>query len=485
MKKRNELFKAIMICFAVYALLSWLIPAGTISNGAVTAGDKTPVGLFGLFYYPILTIATFVQFGCVALCLGAFYGVLNKTGVYTKLVSDIAKKFEGKEKRFLIGTIVLFIVLSSVIGVPYALLVFIPLFVGILMTLGYTNITAVAATIGSTIVGTAASTYGLSGGTQIANVLSIDINDNILLKFGFLVVVTLLYIFFIVSKKSSTIEKKAVKPSKKGKKAVAEDKEEAKLVIPFLEEEEKSNKKAKPLLIMLVFFAIVLFLSMTNWKYMFKFEGFEDFYNKLGDIKLFGISMVNALGLTNPFGYWTSFELSSLLIIFALLIGWIYGLGFDNTLDGMKTGAQRMFKTAFLMMIGSVVFTMMLSGGTSTIFVTMAGKLVGLTKGFNFLTTGFTALLSGFFYNDFYYALSSVSTLFSGKFDAEYMPIVGFLFQTIHSLVMLVIPTSLILLAGLSMFNVSLKDWFKYIIKFVLELLVISLVISVILILVV
>ena len=76
MKKKYELFKAIMICFLVYAFLSWFIPAGSISGTTVdVSGGIAPVGLFGLFYYPLLTIATFIQYAAIIFAIGALYGV--------------------------------------------------------------------------------------------------------------------------------------------------------------------------------------------------------------------------------------------------------------------------------------------------------------------------------------------------------------------------------------------------------------------------
>ena len=74
--------------------------------------------------------------------------------------------------------------------------------------MGFTNITALAATIGSILVGSIASTYGLGSATQVVNVLGLKMNDNILPKFAFLVIVLVLYVVFIVGKKSSVVEKK-------------------------------------------------------------------------------------------------------------------------------------------------------------------------------------------------------------------------------------------------------------------------------------
>mgnify|MGYP003556183661 CR=1 FL=1 len=65
------------------------------------------------------------------------------------------------------------------------------------------------------------------------------------------------------------------------------------------------------------------------------------------------------------------------------------------------------------------------------------------------------------------------------KYDADFVNIFGFIFQTMHNIMMLITPTSILLVGGLSLLDVSIKDWFKYILMFVLQLLVLSIVISI------
>lgn len=476
MKKNNNLLKNILVCFLFCVLLTWLIPVGTISDGTVSTSTIAPIGLFGLIYVPVITVATFVQYAVVILALGGFYGVLNKTGVYSKLVNQIAKKYENKEKVFLIITITTLMILSSVLGNPYGLFVFVPFLMGIILKLGYNKITAVASTIGSILAGGVASTYGLSVATQIANVFSLEVNDGIMPKFAFLSIVTVLYVLFVCGNKETKIEKpfKMINDGNKEKKAYI------RIKIPFAEEKIENKKNISPLLIIMGLMIIVLFFSMTNWQYMFKITFFNDLFDKIEAIKIGKVSIIkNLLGSDNPFGYWTSYELATTLVLFSYLIGWVYGLSFEEICQAFSNGVKRIGKTAFLMSLASIVFTIMIMGSGSTIFVTITDKLLSLTKDFFFLTTSISGLISGFFYNDFYYALSSVADLFSAKYDASFLPITGFIYQTMHGIMMLVLPTSVILVGGLSLLDVSVKDWIKYIFMFVLQLLVISIIISI------
>ncbi len=49
--KKNNLFKILFIFFAVFVLLTWIIPSGTY-NGKYVDSGLNPVGIFGLIKYP-------------------------------------------------------------------------------------------------------------------------------------------------------------------------------------------------------------------------------------------------------------------------------------------------------------------------------------------------------------------------------------------------------------------------------------------------
>ena len=81
-------------------------------------------------------------------------------------------------------------------------------------------------------------------------------------------------------------------------------------------------------------------------------------------------------------------------------------------------------------------------------------------------------------YPDYSYAsqftLSTISTVIS---NTDIKLILGVIFQLIYSLVLLVSPTSIIMLMALRYEDVRYKDWIKYIYKFFLALLIIFFVI--------
>ena len=201
MKKR--LLKVIGISFLIYVILSWIIPVGTYSNGQLTTNGIDPVGLIDLFNTPINAFLTFILYGLVFVTIGGLYGVMEKTGALEKVTDSIGHAFKGKERGFLILTVILFAVLSSVTGLILPLFALVPLFAAVLFAMNYDKITVVASTVGAMLVGSIASTYGFNITGYTANLLGLDMSNQIVAKVILLVILTIIFtvIVLISSKK--------------------------------------------------------------------------------------------------------------------------------------------------------------------------------------------------------------------------------------------------------------------------------------------
>ena len=194
--KKNNLIKGIVICFLIYAALTWIIGPSTVNTEAIESAVRVPLGLLSLVYYPALTVALFLQYGLVILAIGGIYGVMRKTGAYANLVDNMASKLKGKEKKSLIIIMVIMALFGSVIGLNYLMLILIPLIIAILTKAGFNRITAMAGSIGALMLGSVASTFGINSAVQIAQIAKIDVASNILFKFAFLTI--LIYRKFVV-----------------------------------------------------------------------------------------------------------------------------------------------------------------------------------------------------------------------------------------------------------------------------------------------
>lgn len=502
--KKHNLLKTIGIFFFVLILLTWIIPIGTYSGSEFTKGTTSPVGLFDLFRVPLITIATFIQYGLVFLAIGGLYGVLNKTGAYVPLVDRVAKKWKGKECKFLTIIMVVLALLASISGLSIPLFVFVPFLISVILLMGLSKLTALGSTVGAILVGMIGSTYGFNVVGYINYFFSLDVNNEIFTKIILFVMLVFLLVIFVTkhaktelleTKKNTkkevakeTTKKESKKDTKKDSKTKKADKEESVIVIkeekteiPFYDSENKNKKSAIPMIVIVVFTVIIALIAMFNWYYGFSVTFFQDIYTSLMDINIGSYPIVsNILGSVSQFGYWSYYELAAILMIASLLVGWIYSLKMKDTVNSFMEGAKSMIGVAFYVTICSIIFAVVLSNNNGSIYSTITNFFLGLTKSFNVFTTSVLALIGGFFYNDFYYLLSGVAGVFGTKFDAATLPVVGLVFQTMNGLAMLILPTSVVLIAGLRYLEVSYKDWMKYIWKFLVSIFVVILIVLVI-----
>lgn len=500
MKKYN-LFKVLSIVFLIFVVLSWIIPVGSYSNGTFTMDTTAPMGLFDLIRMPLVAISNYVVYGIIILLIGGLYGVMNQTGVYTKLLNAMTKKFKGHEKRFLVLSILLFAILSSFTGLSIAIFVIVPLFISAILLLGYDKMTALFATVGATLVGTIGSTYGFNVCGYINYYFGINVNNGIFVKLAMLALTVVVFTLYVTSNKrinkiatkektkKEKVEKKEKKSTKGAKtKAVekttkSESVKEEKITIPLYYNKEEKKKSIWPLVIVFTFTFIFILVAMFNWRYGFEVTLFEEVYESIMSFEIKGYAIFkNLFGSLSPLGYWTANELGIILIIFTLLTGWLYNVKWKDGMEAFIEGAKEMLPVAFYITLANVVMAVVVNSQTSgNLFLTMGDFLLNITDEFNFLTTSLVAGLGSFFYNDFPYLLNSlISTLGTRYTDASIFPVIGLIFQAFYGLVMMIVPTSLILIAGLSYLNISYKEYLKYAWKLLLQLFVVMVVVIVV-----
>lgn len=490
--KKYDLLKVLGIAFLILIVLSWVVVPGTLASGEfMKAETTTPIGLFDLVRLPVITIGTFFQFGIVLLIIGGLYGVINKTGVYGKLVEGIAGKFKDKEKRFLIITMIVLIILSSLTGLTWVLFALVPFLAAVILRMGYSRVSALATTVGAILIGSMGSTYGFGINGYIINLLSIDnVSYEILTKIVFLVIISVIYIAFVLkasklkeveSPKKKTSKKDSKKETKKDK--VKKETIEAPKDIPLYIESEAKERSIWPLVIIFGITIILLLVGMYNFYYSFGVEAFQNFHSDVVEFEVGGYAIfAKLLGTVNALGYWSNYELCVLLMFLAIVIGLVYHVKFKDMIDGFVEGAKQMLAPAIYVVLANIIFAFMVTTGTGyTICDTIANLILSISKNFNAGLSALAAAVGSIFYNDFYYLIYSVTGYYQANLgDAGQLEIIGIIYQTVYGLLMLFLPTSLALVAGLSYLKVSYKEWLKYIWKLLLALLVIVVIVIVI-----
>lgn len=442
--KKNSLLKAILIVFLAYVVLSWIIPAGVFTSGEFSEVGTNPVGILDIFIYPLITATSsiFVLTAIVLLLIGGFYGVLNKTGAYSKWLNGIAKKFKGNETFALILVTLFFTSVTSITGLTLPMFALVPFFAAVLMILGYNKFTSMLSTVGGILVGNMASIYGF----DIVGYLSyLNQSAGINAGIGYRLLMFALYVSVLL-----IVVVKTAKLSKTQKEE-----------IPLYEKNTDRKAKTAPLIAWFVIAFAVVFVGMINFSDVFGITLFSDIHTKITGFTINGYPLFEKLiGTVPAIGAWSNYELGLVLILGSIIIGKVYHLPFSEIIESFIGGSKKMVKVAIFTLIASIIFLLMNSNSDGyTFYATIANSILNLTEGFNVITLSVTSAVGSVLLNNFPYLLSALYYPVT-ELTNNYT-LVGIVLQSIHGLVQLIAPTSVILVAGLTFFNVEYTDWLK------------------------
>ena len=474
-KKNYSLLLIVLIPLLVYMVLTWFIPTGSIASGEFVKGDISALGIYGLFSSPIYSFAILAQNILLILCVGGFYGVLNKTGVYQKIVGFLAKE---NKKAILIITVIFFALLSSLFGGTMfvrlqesspllysgSMLAFIllPFFVTVLMKAGYSKVSSLAATVGATLIGMLAST---SGNLQIYKVFQFNLDSKIYTIYNIVMLIILMFLLcmFIITK-----DKKAGKQS-------------AEKEIPLLEVSKDNKKSSVPLIIILAFVFFLIIVGGYDWSFSYGFKFFTEIHEKIIGIELFNTNIFPWLfGNYSSIGAFTVYDISAILLIASVVIAWVYSVKISDFAESFKNGAKEMLIPGVYIVLASTIFAQAMINNGNTIFITIVNPLLKLFKQFNVFTGTVVGIVGSCFYNDPLYFVSGLYEIIS-FFDSTKLPLIINVLQSTFGVMMFVLPVSVLLIGGLKYLNVSYKEWIKYIWIFLLQVFAISIIGNVIL----
>lgn len=475
--EKHSLLVGALITLFIAIILSWIFPEAYYSNGklglsyaekfalfASTAND-TRVGLFDITTYGQLVIYYFTTIFIFAFVVAGFYKLLGSTAAYQKLTDNIAKKFEGKEKIFVGIAALIIACISGVSTEQFAIFALIPFVISILSKLKVDKVSGVAATFGAVLVGILGATYSVRINGQLANTstgLGVSYGNELLATIIFFVIAYALLMFFTFVRMNK----------------VQGTKENA-LVDPFMGEEvkaaDKKNVKVLPLVICVIILFVSLILAYIGWESAFGVTAFKDALAWIQDAELFNSKIYSHVlgGTLAAFGSWDLFIGGGLILIASMVIKFIYRIPFSKVVEEFVSGFKAIGKPLALLV---VVYTVL---EISVIYPRVPG-LVSLILGMgtNIATIFISSILTTVFAVDFQYVVSLIAGAFSGFSNLN---AAAFAIQAAYGLVSFIAPTSAILVFGLSMFDISLKEWFKHIWKFLLALLVVIIIILIIL----
>ena len=292
-------------------------------------------------------------------------------------------------------------------------------------------------------------------------------------------------------KKTTTKTKSTSKASRKDNKAAAKGDEvivvKESLVNDSLEKfvptVVDSKHKIWPVVVGFILLFVIVILAVIPWSKAFGLEAFTKASSAVSEFELFGFPIFGKLlGTFNAFGEWKVTDFFLVIAVIVLLLAIIYRVKLNDLFDGFAKGVKKALVPAFVVLL---VYTILVMTTYHPFQLAIYKVILGITDGFNIVTTTFAAMLSGLFNADVAYTMQAIVPYFAGTVtNTEVYPIAGILFQSVYGLTMLVAPTSAILVTVLSYLGITFKEWFKAIWKLLVEFLVVLLIIFTILVLI-
>lgn len=485
MKKKESkygLLKAVLVILVLAFILSWIIPSGAYSSSGFSELGVLRLGIYDIassIYYGI-------SFGLdkivLLFAIGAFYGVITRTQGYERIVSSIASKMNKKFAVVMFSIILA--VLTSVLTQTFAVLIFVPFIISILNRMKLDKMTILATTFGSILVGIMGATYGTDGVNALNLYLGYtteypNVMPALWVRAGILVIGLVLFNFFTLTHMNK----------------VQKDAESIDLFeVEVTEEEAPKRKKMVPIIVIGVLLFALVILGFVNWRADFGIEAFNDFHNYVTeDIVIEGSTessddffiFRDLLGIqTGPLGEWDNLMITTVLIIFTLILAVCYRMKANEVIDNAKRGIKK-FIVPSLCIVGAYILMVIVyhpSYAQSSYIATIVNRLLTLTDGFNIATMTLSSLLLNIFHTDLGFTgfvFGNVQTV--GNFliteYADYINPVYTMLTSLYGFVQFFIPTSVVLGIGLVSLKVKYKDWLKYIWRFLVGMFICLLII--------
>ena len=201
--KKNSILKVVLLTILCVTLCTWIFTQISYS-GQFAEGDRVQVGIFDLSSYVLDLFRYFPYIIITTLSIGAFYGVAYRIPAYRAVLERIVEKFNGKEKAFLVATIVIISTIVSVSGLSFAMLFVFPFVISVILLMGYNKLVAASTTVGSVMVGLMGTTVGSASVVYINYILGVETTSEMITKVIILLIGMGLLIYHVISYANKT-----------------------------------------------------------------------------------------------------------------------------------------------------------------------------------------------------------------------------------------------------------------------------------------
>ncbi|WP_381415139.1 YfcC family protein [Spiroplasma endosymbiont of Anurida maritima] len=450
-KSKFKLPSVYTILFALtllIILISWI--PGTTTNG--------PAGILDLFIAPIQGFADRAAIIIFLLILSALIHFVIKSQAMDAAIGRIVAKMKGKEIWVIPIIVTIFAIAGTTFGFAEETLAFYLVLIPFFLSAGFDVLTAVMIILFGAGVGVTASTVnpfaiGAAVDAAVAAGADVSIGSGILIRvltLVALITVSSVFIMWYARRVKSNPEKSPVFSQR-------DFHLEHFAVVTELPE---FNRKRKAIISIFALSFVIMIFGLLPWESAFGVSAFADLHDTLTTHVPYLTKYIA------PIGEWYFIELGTLFFIATLIIGFIVWKGEENFIEEFSTGTKDMLSVALVIAVAAGIGFILSSEKTG-----MGDKLVSSLSGpmQSLGATGFTAVSFIVFI-----PLSILIPSTSGFAGAVFPTMTGLAeatstglvsgtitsFVFANGIVNLVSPTSVIVMAGLTIAKV---DYIKFI----------------------
>ncbi len=445
-----QAFTILVILIMVMAVLTWIIPAGQYDKIMTDSGEepisgtyhhteRTGQGIGDVLLAPFKGLYDAIDIAAFILMVGAFLGVMNKTGALEAGVYNILKLMNGKEKWMIPILMILFALGGTTFGMAEETIAFYTLLMPIFIMAGYDAITAVSVIMIGAGIGVLGSTVNPFATGIASGFAGVSMGDGIIVRLIILISGLAISIYYVMR-----YAERVKKNPELSYVAELHNEHVAMFSNHDGEKPELTGKRKIALTVFALTFIIMIYAVIP----------FEDM----------GITFLPSLGWWFP-------QLSALFLLMAIITGLIYGLGEKDIIDGVIEGAAEMLGVAFIIGISRGI-TVIMNDGTITDTILNYGEMLLSSAG-----SATFILIDYLIFIPLSFLIPSTSGLATlsmpvlaplADFAGTSRALIITAFQCSCGLINLITPTSAVVMGGLAIANVPYEKWIKFIWKYLL-----------------
>lgn len=451
--KMPSAYTILFLIIIVVAILTWIIPAGQYNYVDPSAIKKIPIpetyhlvernpqGITDVIMAPVSGFYEAIEVALFIIIIGGFLGVVMNTGAIDAGIARVIARLKGRERLMIPILMIAFSLGGTSFGMAEETLAFYPLIVPVFIAAGYDALTAVSVILLGAGCGVLGSTVNPFATGIASGFAGVSMGEGIVLRLIILVVLEFAAIIYTM---------RYAKRIKRNPSAslIYELKEENEA--HFLHSKGDSGfpeLNAKRKLTLILF--IVTFMIMV-----FGVIPFSDM----------NITLIPTLG-------WWFGELTTLFLVFAIIIGLLYGMKEQELVSAFVNGAKDLLGVALIIGLSRGI-TVIMNAGIITDTILNYGE--NLLKGLG--SSGFV-VITYLFYMPLSFLIPSTSGLATltmpimaplADFAGVTRAIIITAYQSASGLINLITPTSAVVMGGLAIARVPYGKWIKYSLKFMI-----------------